>query len=363
MYARILKLLTVCLACLALSACETTSRVKIDYRSASSQAPLEVPPDLDKLPGDTSEQGADTYSAYSAEQRAAKVGSGTLLPDFRNIQLERDGDVRWLRVKADKKDLWVDIKNFLGDVGLVIDTENPATGIIETAWAENRAKFGTSGGYFASLFRKMNTTGEMDKYRIRMEKDQENGWLLVYIAHQGLIEKVISGSVDSVAQTSWQRRPSDPGLESEMLRLLMVYLGVDSQRASSMLASGIRKARAVLATDDNARTKYIVLKSSRGHALRRLDATLDRMGAHTTASEDGGNLLTITYLLPKDEEINKSGFLGRLFSGGKKKAGTYRIRVVDAGEQTELRLVDKKGRPDTSARAGELIKLLFDGLK
>jgi len=350
------------LVCLAMTACSTSPTVKIDYRSASSQAPLEVPPDLTKLPSDASEE-ADTYSAYAAERQTAKIGSSTVLPDFKNIQLERDGDIRWLRIKSDKKELWVDIKNFLGDIGLVIQTENPATGIIETDWAENRAGHAQGGGFISKLLHSFDSTGERDKYRIRMEEDSQSGWYDIYIAHQGLIEKVVSGDENTFGQTSWVRRPSDPGLEAEMLRLLMVYLGVDNKKASELLASGIRKARAVLESDSKAGTRYILVKASLVRTQRRLETTLDRMGAQTVASEDGGNLLTITYLLPKDEKINKSGFFTRLLRGGKRNAGTYRIRIDSSGDQTNLRLVDKKGNPDTSERASELLEVLFDNLK
>jgi outer membrane protein assembly factor BamC len=356
------KLFVVGFVSLALAACSSTTSVKIDYRSASSQAPLEVPPDLTKLPSDTSES-ADTYSAYAAERQSAKIGSGTLLPDFNNIQLERDGDIRWIRVKKDKKELWVDIKNFLGDVGLVIQTENPATGIIETDWAENQAGYGQGSGFFTKLFHSFDDSGERDKYRIRMEDDPQSGWYDVYVAHQGLIQKVVSGDENSFGQTSWVRRPSDPGLEAEMLRLFMVYLGVDSKKAGEMLASGIRKSRAVLENDEQGGTRHILVKTSQVRTQKRLETTLDRMGAETVASEDGGNLLTITYLLPKEEEVNKSGFFTRLFQGGKKKAGTYRIQIKGNGEQTELHLVDKNGKPDTSERARELLEILFDRLK
>jgi outer membrane protein assembly factor BamC len=356
------KLVIVSFVCLVLTACSTSPTSKIDYRSASSQAPLEVPPDLTKLPSDAS-QNADTYSAYAAERQTAKIGTSTVLPDFKNIQLERDGDIRWIRVKADKKELWVDIKNFLGDIGLAIQTENPATGIIETDWAENRARYGQGGGIFSTLFRKFDDTGERDKYRIRIEEDSQSGWYDVYVAHQGLVEVVTSGGGDSIEQTAWTRRPSDPGLEAEMLRLMMVYLGVDNKKASELLASGIRKARAVLETDKQDGTRYILVKASLVRTQRRLETTLDRMGAQTVASEDGGNLLTITYLLPKDEKINKSGFFSRLLQGGERKAGTYRIRINSSGEETDLRLVDKNGKPDTSERASEVLEILFDRLK
>jgi len=355
------KLIVVSLVCVALTACSTRPTSTIDYRSSSTLAPLEVPPDLTKLPSDTSE-GADTYSAYAAERQTAKIGGSTILPDFEHIQIERDGDIRWLRVKADKKELWVDIKNFLGDIGLVIKSENPATGIIETDWAENRAGYGHGSG-ISKLFHIFDDSGERDKYRIRLEADSQSGWYDVYVAHQGLVEKVVSGGGDSVEVTAWARRPSDPGLEAEMLRLLMVYLGVDNNKSSALLASGIRKARAVIETDKPEGTKYIVVKTTLARTQRRLETTLDRMGAQTVASENGGDLLTITYMLPKDERINRSGFFSRFLQGGKRKAGTYRIRINSSGEQTDLRLVDKNGKPDTSERASEVLEILFERLK
>jgi len=345
----------------AISACSTSPTQKIDYRSSSSLSPLEIPPDLTKLPSDSSES-ADTYSAYAAERQTAKIGTSTLLPDFKNIQINRDGDIRWLRIKANKNELWADIKNFLGDIGLVIKSENPATGVIETDWAENRADF-QEKGFLGKLLAGFHDTGQRDKYRIRLEEDSQSGWYDVYVAHQGLVEKVVASDESGFGQTSWVRRPSDPGLEAEMLRLLMVYLGVDDKTANALMASGIRKARAVLENDSQSGTSYILVKSSLIRTQRRLETTLDRLGAQTTSSEDDGKLVTFTYLLPEEEKINSSGFFSRLFQGGKKKAGTYRIKLQSSGEETELRLVDKSGKPDTSSRAKELLGILFDKLK
>ena len=359
---RLKKLILVCIACAPVVACETTTQLKVDYRSASSQAPLEIPPDLDKLPSDSSEAGADTYSAYAAEQAISRGRSSTLLPRFKDIELLRDGDIRWLKIKTSKKNIWIDIKNFLGDVGLVIKTENPATGIIETDWAENRAKLGSGSGIISSLLRKFDSTGEMDRYRIRLE-DEVPGYVSVYLSHQGLVEKIASGGGDSVVQTSWQRRPSDPELEAEMLRLLMVYLGIEDKKASNLLASGIRQARAVLMTDNQSDTHYVVIKVAQGRALRRLESALDRIGATVETNENGGSLITISYLLPKEEESNKAGFFSRIFTGGIKKPRKYRVRVSDTGTQTEVRIVDKDDRPDTSSNADEVVKILFDQLK
>ena len=359
---RFTKLIIFVLLILGLAACQSASRLKIDYRSARTQAPLEVPPDLDKLPSDSSELGVDTYSAYAAEQAASKGRSGDLLPKFKDVEVQREGDMRWLRVKSNKNDLWIDLKNFLGDVGLTIETENRATGVIETGWAENRASLGGGGGFFASLFRRFETTGTMDRYRLRLETD-DNGWLSVYLSHQGMVEKVTETGGDAVTQTVWQRRPSEPELEAEMLRLLMVYLGVDNKRSEALLASGIVRARATLENDSITSEKYLSLRTNYGQSLKRIELTLDRMGATVVPSETESKTIVISYLLPKEETANKAGFFSRLFSGGKKKPGEYRIQLIDKGATTELHLVDKKGRVDQSSRANELLQVFFERLK
>lgn len=359
---RFTKLIIFVLITVSLTACQSTSRLKVDYHSAKTETPLEVPPDLDKLPSDSGEAGVDTFSAYAAERAANKGRTSDLLPKFKDVEVRREGDVRWLHVKADKNELWIDIKNFLGDVGLTIETENRATGVIETGWAENRASLGSGGGFFSKLFRKFESTSTMDRYRLRLEPDAD-GWLSIYISHQGLVEKVASGGGDSVVQTMWQRRPSEPELEAEMLRLLMVYLGVDNKRSEALLASGIRRARATLESDDSAGVKYLSLRTNYGQSVRRVEIALDRMGATVLPSETGGKQIVINYLLPKDEAANKAGFFSRLLSGGKKKPGEYRIQLTDKGPTTELRLVDKKGRDDNSSQAGDLMQLLFERLK
>ena len=116
-------------------------------------------------------------------------------------------------------------------------------------------------------------------------------------------------------------------------------------------------------TDNQSDTHYVVIKVAHGRALRRLESALDRIGADVISNENGGNLITISYLLPKEEESNKAGFFSRIFTGGKKKPAEYRIKVTDAGPQTEVRIIDKNNRPDTSPRADELTKILFDQLK
>ena len=92
---------------------------RIDYRSGAEQAPaLEIPPDL-TAPGRDERyrvpQGDDgsvaTFSDYSKGGAAATRGrAGTVLPQMKNVSLERNGAQRWLAVKDTPDNVWLVVK-------------------------------------------------------------------------------------------------------------------------------------------------------------------------------------------------------------------------------------------------------------
>lgn len=68
--------------------------------------------------------------------------------------------------------LWPVVKEFWQEVGLLVDVEMPAAGIMKTDWAENRAKLpqdfirNTLGKVFDDVY----STAERDKYRTRLRR-------------------------------------------------------------------------------------------------------------------------------------------------------------------------------------------------
>ena len=120
---------------------------KIDYKSAGKIPTLEMPPDLTaptsdgryKVP-DLSPSGSATYSAYNAERSDKNASNSGVLPTQDKIRLERAGSERWLVVDQAPNKGWPIIKEFWQENGFILNQENPTTGIMETDWAENRAK-------------------------------------------------------------------------------------------------------------------------------------------------------------------------------------------------------------------------------
>ena len=164
------------LAALAVSACQTIAeKRKIDYKSTRTLPPLDIPPDLSVPEGGKAaieaEPGSATYSGLAADKGAPAKASAGVLPDIDGIRMQRDGQIRWLVVKLPADQLWPRVREFVLSNGLIIDKENPQTGVIETDWAENRAKVGT--GLQKVLAKSLGTlysTGTRDKFRIRLEK-------------------------------------------------------------------------------------------------------------------------------------------------------------------------------------------------
>ncbi|MBC7681725.1 MAG: outer membrane protein assembly factor BamC, partial [Ferruginibacter sp.] len=221
---------------LALGACSVLQGDKIDYKSAGTVGPaLDVPPDLSQLTRDSRyvvPGAAITASNYKVGQVAA--AAPTAATSLGDIRVERAGTQRWLVVNRPADKLWGPVRDFWQQNGFLLTEDNAGLGIMETDWAENRAKLpqdiirSTIGKVFESLY----STGERDKYRTRLERTPTGG-TEIYISHRGMVEVYTS---QAKAQPIWQPRPTDPELEVESLRRLMLKLGANDEQVKTALA-------------------------------------------------------------------------------------------------------------------------------
>jgi outer membrane protein assembly factor BamC len=121
---------------------------KIEYKSAGKLPSLEVPPDLTRPSQDErfsvpdgGGRGGATFSAYQRERDGrADPSNSTVLPNIDGARVERAGTQRWLVVKGEPDQLWPVVKDFWQEVGFLVNVEMPDAGVMETDWAENRAK-------------------------------------------------------------------------------------------------------------------------------------------------------------------------------------------------------------------------------
>lgn len=354
---------------------------KIDYKSASKQLPtLEVPPDLtaptrdDRFAvPDVNPRSSATYSVYNAE-RAGKPQATTgqeVLPDVDKMRIERSGSQRWLVVDTPPEVLWPRVKEFWQELGFLINIEQPDAGIMETDWAENRAKIpqdfirNTIGKFVDQLY----STPERDKFRTRLEPGSKAGTTEIYISHRGVLEIFTSeGRTDTV----WQPRPPDPELEAEMLRRLMVRLGVDEVRVKTMLAADQAVERARLQKLPGG-AQVLALQEPFDRAWRRVGLALDRVGFTVEDRDRSSGMYFVRYVDPEKDAKSKEekGFFSRMFSvfSSSKSSNVltdearYRVYVKAEGDASAVSVLAREGGNDTSDTSRRIMSLLYEQLK
>ena len=360
---------TVALA-LALSGCESTNLTKrIDYKSTTTGPALELPPDL-TTPRYDDRFSVSTASGLAAQQAGGKTREAEFLATAPNARVARAGNERWLVVKASPEQAWDVSRRFWADTGFVLAVEQPALGLMETDWAENRADIPADAlrrtlGQFADIF---YTTYKRDKFRTRIERGAETGTVEIYIAHRGM-EQVPTAKIDnsSPAAFAWALMPPSPDLEAEMLTRLMIRFGTTEPQAIAAVAQAAAqpdRARVEKGADG---VPKLVIDESFDRAWRRVGLALDRSGFTVVDRDRSTGVYYVRYADP-DAEIGKKdqGWLAKLAFWRKdevEKPEQYRIAVVEAAPRSHVTVQDTKGAPDKSPTSDRILGLLRDQLK
>lgn len=372
--------LTFCSLAVVLAGCSSFSieTKKIDYKSASAvKVPtLEIPPDLTSparddrfaVP-DTIGKGSATFSEYSGERspQAKAAQQSDILPTVDKARIERSGNQRWLVVAAKPDALWGQVKDFWQETGFVINLELPEAGVMETDWAENRAKIGQDmlRNLLGKVIDSLYSTAERDKFRTRFEPGSEPGTTDIFISHRGMYEIYVN---EGKSETKWQPREPDPELEAEMLRRLMVRFGSDQKRAESAIAQAKTKPvdRAKL-TRGNDGAGTLEVQESFDRAWRRVGLSLDRVGFTVEDRDRSKGLYFVRYVDPETDAQNKDpGFLSKLAfwkDAAPDPKTKYRIFVKDGGALTTIQVLSSEGGIDQSVTSKKILSLLYDQLK
>lgn len=371
---------------MTLAGCDTVQKVSeigaIDYKSESKQRqlpPLEIPPDLrapnrdDRFAVPGGPSGSTTLSEFNASRAGTtrtSSGSSDVLPKVQNVRLERAGSQRWLVVQATPEALWPVVKEFWQESGFLINVEQPDAGVMETDWAENRAKLpldfvrNTLGKVLDQVF----STGERDKFRTRLERGAQPDTTEIYISHRGLLEVVNN---QQSGGTIWQGRPSDPELEAEFLTRLMAQLGVEGTRAHTLVntaeAKVPDKARLVRAADGSS---VVDVMEPFDRAWRRVGLALDRVGFTVEDRDRSKGYYFVRYVDPDADAASKKsdGFLSKLAfwrsdNGPAKSNEQYRIVVKDNKDTSQVQVFTKEGVAVASDTTRRILSLLHEQLK
>lgn len=382
-------LITCCLA--SCSSLEVLNDInKVDYKGASKAPSLEVPPDLVR-PG-----GSDRYAAFDRPGdrtlsgfQAARVGPGAdrgVLPTVAGARIEKEGSGRlYLVVDMPIEKAWPVVKRFWQNNGFSFTVDRSDIGILETEWAENRARIPqdfirrTIGRVFDGLY----SSGERDKYRIRL--DARGGSTEIVISHRGMQEVLVDR--DSI-RTQWQPRPSEPELEIEFLRRMLLQFGdtasqVDAkitEAGGARLGSGAAQAGRSRSGADTSQARLkrepegssLELTMNFDRAWRQVGLALDRGGFTVEDRDRSQGFFYVRYIDPGlDREAPQRGIFSSLKSLFQSASGQtpkqYRMQVTAKDELAKVDIFDTKGQrlkgDEERLVAESMLKLLQEQLR
>ncbi len=376
----LLRLSTLALALAAagnLSGCSSFSQGQpgsgVDYQSAKAGPELDVPPDLTQLtrdqqytmPAGAKSASARAYQQVTAQQQQQPSVSDSVLPDFPGMHIEQAGSQRWLVVDAPPQALWDKVAAFWQRNGFYLTRNERDIGVMETDWAENRAKLPhdfirrTIGALFNSLY----DTGERDRFRTVFERTPDGHGTQIVITHQTMVEVYSS---NDKTQTMWQPGTPDPTLDTIFLRRLMVSLGMKQPQAEAALTAPQQapgQVRATLVDGGHA----LQLPDDLEHAWRRVDLAISTAGFTVVQRTRDTGTFDVRYLSPEASlkaAQARQGLLGRLFGKAKPpKPAEYSIVVQAAGSGSRVTVRPASNNPDAAQSSSEILQILQQQLQ
>ncbi len=337
-------------AVVVLTGCSGMQDRQTAYLNAEAVENLEVPPEL----SDQAFGNRLTVPGGSAVN-LTQVGVAQQWP---GLQLHRDRDFYWLSAQVEPKKLWDAMLNFFLAEEFLIRRQEPVLGLLETDWLEtdfNAPEPGFFRNLFSRVFGQTYATEGLDKFRVRVERNEAAGTSEVHFSHLGLRETVFGES------TIWEPTPSRPDLEAEMLHRFMLHVGLTSAQTAKLFqqapapttevrlvkgADGYPSLQVSGGQEQNWRRTGTALQRA-GLVVESLDRTAGRYRVHYESLASVRNVPD-RFLSPVDTRLEDG------------QALDIAVRSLERGSVIEARKAG--GEPLDPQTAQELLQLLRDQL-
>lgn len=343
---------------------------KVDYRSSQPGPSLELPPDL-KSPVFENRYSVPATTLTSTGVGTVNPSATKLIPQGDVATLVKSGQQRWLVVKLPPEQVWKIAREFWTQAGFVVKEEKPEAGVMETDWAENRAKIpqdiirNTIGKVLDMLY----STAERDKFRTRLEHGAQPSTTELYISHKGMVE--VADSATDARVYKWQPRPSDTELEAEMLQRLAVKINQPNAPVSPKDKDNLASAVPTQEKSDRAH----LIKGSDGIALnvddnfesawQRTSLALERLGFTLEDRNRQQGVFVLRYSSDNDPE--RKSWADRLSfwkADEKTKTATYRVHLIGNNPTLTRLIVESAENQPADARVAEpILNLLLGQLR
>ena len=324
------------------------------YEESTYGKPLEVPPDLTLPNFDEGLEFSSGSGRSSASPVTVEPTGLVVLPNQDNMLLARDGAQRWLVLNGEPTQVWSWVRDFWLKRGFALSLEDPATGVMETEWTQRQSNLPKDPEAQTKADTKIYAVPTREKFRVRFDRGDKPGTTELYLSHRG----VELSQQDKML--AWRLRPTDFELENELLKQLMVYLGVAQEKAGGILAAPKEIIKRATVGTDTQGIAIVHIDEDFARVWRRVELALDRLDY---SIEDRDRSTGVFFVVAQNSpaelgEGKKKSWIGRLFSKDTEAQRQYRIVLKDEGEATNVYIRDKSGEKIDNALAEPVLHQL-----
>ena len=302
-----------------------------DYAEASSQGSLRVPPELVtpewndslKIP----QTGSDRVSALDTYGKALDA---SVVPEFVDMTIRREGDLRWIEAEVDPVNVWPLLRSFWASQDVILERDKPAVGVMETEWIED---IDSSQSEFTEV---TEFTATRSKFKIRIEREP-NAVTNIYVSQR-------KTQLQSITEQGavWLDVTSDSESEAEMLVSLMQHLGESRDTAINAVAEAEGPRLYIEIRDlDGMPVLYVGDQYSR--VWRRTGIAIDRTGLQIHHQDRSQG---IYHVRVQASDVSENAQL---------QSGDYQIHLLSQGAQTVLTAHSAEDESILSAQSARIL--------
>ncbi|MGE0486645.1 MAG: outer membrane protein assembly factor BamC [Gammaproteobacteria bacterium] len=342
-----------------------------EYQKARSLPDLEVPPDLsteaiqDRM---AIPDGGDTARYSTFQERRADRQRAADLEKAQTSAIRVLENEHVLAVEGAAVQVWPRLESFWAEQGYDLELDDVELGIIETGWNEDKA----------ALTR--------DKFKVFAEAGEQPGTTVLYVSHEG--QELSPQGEDLV----WSRRPRNVELERAMVERLEASLGGGAVASAPAAAAVADDDVAAATAEERAEPAPTVAEAAIGapapstgeprHAeivsvgdgkfylsladgfsgsWKATGRALEEVGVAVKDSDKGRGIYFVE-VAATGGQAGESGVWSKLKFWDKGDTAEYQVSLTGVGEKTEVVVLDRDGRWETSDAAGALLNKLQDAL-
>lgn len=318
-----------------------------DYLEAEIFPAMVIPEELDSYTLD------QLYVIPAQLAVEGEVFDGTPMPQpietrrREGVIIQNLGDRRWIVLDATPGQVWPLVRDYWTQLEVVLDYENPGSGIMETSWLE------------------VESDQEIrHKYRMMIEPGLHSGYSEIYVLH---LQNLRTEPIPTVV--SWPEASSSADQEGQVLTTLSQYLAdrndVYQASSASLLAGSIEAERKANIVEDEKGEQILELRLDYARAWVLVRSALEAAEISILDSDRDQSFFNVSFAgIQLDED--EPGFIGRIFGGGNDDGVAeekgFSIRLMETESTIKVVAEALEATDDLGVLAQELLLVISDNL-